>query len=165
MRLIFALLAIALTTSFPVSGGTGAGSFDEIRLRLIDLIDIEPDLYQADLLSGVPFQECEPGFSFSLSDHFRGLEPQPESTALLPPFNPSPADTLLKRANEHPMDPGDDELKQIGPKIPPFEKIHLHDDPSSTLLPYCCDTYPTFSGRYAPPWVTCWGLDDPWGKR
>ena len=37
MRLILALLAIVLTTSFPVSGGTDAGSFDEIRLRLIDL--------------------------------------------------------------------------------------------------------------------------------
>ena len=165
MRLILALLAIALTTSFPVSGGTGAGSFDEIRLRLIDLIDIKPDLYQAELLSGVPFQECEPGFSFSLSDHFRGLEPQPVSAAFLPPFNPSPTDTLLKRAKEHPMDPGDDELKQIGPKIPPFKEVHLDDDPGSTLLPHCCEPYPIFSGRYTPDWVTVRGCNDPWGKR
>ena len=105
MRLILALLAIALTTSFPVSGGTGAGSFDEIRLRLIDLIDIKPDLYQAELLSGVPFQECEPGFSFTLSDHLKGLEPRPESTALLPPINPLPTDTLLERAKENPSQP------------------------------------------------------------
>lgn len=159
MRLILALLAIALTTSLPALGGTRSGSFDEIRLRLINLIDIDTSLYQTDLLSGVPFQEYEPGFSFSLSDHFGGLELQPESAAFVPPFNPSPADTLLERAKEHPMGPGDDELKQIGPEISQFEETNLDDDPVSTLPPY----FMPFS-RYTPDWFRYQGLDDPWTK-
>ena len=57
------------------------------------------------------------------------------------------------------MDPGDDELKQVGPKVSQFEETNLDNDLDFTLPPY----FMSFS-HYTPDWFRNWGLGDPWTK-